>query len=341
MKESLFQKFEYKKAEAFKANQDLNLLIMELAHFLKPIQKKIESGINKLDYPVFIIVGNPRSGTTLLTQWIGSLSFIEYPSNFLTRFAYAPYIGALIQEMIFNPKYDFHEDFSDIQSKLNFSSYLAKSKGALATNEFQHFFRNYMNNFDPEYLTESELKKVNVTGIMQGLASIQKVFCKSFVTKGFMLQYNLSHFMKNIPNLVPIFVYRDPLENMQSIFSARQAYYGDETIWLGGKPKEYDKLKEMDIYHQIAGQVYYTNKTIEDSLREFKNKNYIKVRYEKFCNNPEILFNKLKQVCTEHFQIANDIYEGPTNFTVHKTKDVGEEIKKNLVKAYKKISIKL
>ena len=72
--------------------------------------------------------------------------------------------------MLFDPDYDFHGDFYDIQSGVNFNSDLGKSKGTLATNEFQHFFRNYMSNFDPKYLEEEELKKTRAQNPLAPIA---------------------------------------------------------------------------------------------------------------------------------------------------------------------------
>ncbi len=325
MTESLFQKYEQNKAASFKQNENLNQLLGELKSLLTPIQQEKQRSFDKPEYPVAFIVGCPRSGTTLIHQWMAYMGVFSYPSNFLTRFAYAPYIGALIQQMLFNPDFDFHGDFEDIHSELNFSSDLGKSKGALATNEFQHFFRNYMPNFDPEYLSDEEVNKVDFDGIKKGIASIEAVFDKPFVTKAMMLQYNISQLKKHFPDALFLFVKRYPLLNMQSILKAREKYYGDQNIWWSVKPKEYNQLKTMDLYHQIAGQVFYTNQFIEKELRDIPEKQKITINYKEFCGNPGNTYFAIQQALSQLSCELAETYPGQSGFTPNTTLTISKE----------------
>jgi len=138
--ESLFRAHEEKRVDSFKVNPDLNSLIKELSELLKPIQLKKQKVFTENKYPILFIIGNPRSGTTLMLQWVASLKVFSYPSNVLNRFAFAPYIGAIVQQILFNEKYDFHNEFFDLKDRKDYSSDLGKTKGALAVSEFQHFY---------------------------------------------------------------------------------------------------------------------------------------------------------------------------------------------------------
>jgi hypothetical protein len=284
---------------------------------LAPIQKQKQQEFEKNKWPIGFIVGNPRSGTTLLLQWLASLEVFSYPTNILTRFAYAPYVGALIQKMLFAPEFDFHEDFKDIESGINFKSNLGKSKGALATNEFQHFFRNYMPNFDPEYLNDEEIEVVDFVGIKKGLTSIEQGFEKPFVTKAMMLLFNLLTLFNNIPNSIFIYMKREPIYNMQSIYLSRVKYYNKSDLWWSVKPKEYAFLKDMDVYHQIAGQIYFTKKSIENILQKIPDKNYIAIEYKNFCRKPNKIYNELvSKYKANGFEITQ-VYNGENNFSLN------------------------
>ena len=335
MTESLFKKYNNSKQEQFKDNQKLNELLSELKSLLSPAQKEVENKISNNKWPFIFIVGSPRSGTTLILQWLASLGCFAYATNVLTRFAYAPYIGAQIQKMLFDKEYDFNGDFSDIQSELKFNSDLGKSKGALATNEFQHFFRNYMPNFDPEFLDEKQIRKVDFEGIRRGLSSIEYAFNKPFVTKAMMLQFNLSDFFDKISNAFFIFIKREPIYNMQSIYLARKKYFGSEEIWWSVKPKEYEKLKEMDVYHQIAGQVYYTSKSITEELNSFPEKNKLIINYKEFCETPEKIYQKFKKRLNEFDYDIDAKYKCKESFEEKKSIKLEEEIIIKLKDAYK------
>ena len=324
----------YYKTSSYQDNANLNDLINELKNHLNPIQKKIRDIYSSCKYPTLFIIGAPRSGTTILLQWIASLGMFSYPSNFLTRFAFSPYIGALVQNMIFDKKFDFHGDFSDIQSDINFSSDLGKSKGALATNEFQHFFRNYMKNPDPSYIDQPELENVDWNGIRSGIASVESVFGKPFVTKATMLQFNIDRLFKSMTNSIFLYIERQPIYNIQSILIAREKYYNDRNAWWSVCPKEYYSLKKLDYYHQIAGQVYFTNKSIVDNLKKIPDSNQIKIKYEYFCKDPESVFNELKIKFSNNGYIIDHKYTGAKGFEVSNRRILPDKDLENLLNAY-------
>ncbi|MCF8333441.1 MAG: sulfotransferase [Bacteroidales bacterium] len=334
MGESLFQDYENQKSDAFRKNEKLNSLIHELKELLEPIQRKKEKEFEETKWPVGFITGSPRSGTTLFLQWLAALGSFSYPTNFLTRFAYAPYIGALLQKMLFDPEYDFHEELADIQSSLNFQSHLGKSQGTLATNEFQHFFRNFMPNFDPEYLNEDAIRKVDFEGIKKGLASIEYGLGKTFVTKALMLQFNILDLVKHMPNSLILFIEREPFYNMQSILLAREKYYGDRQIWWSVKPKEYEALKKMDVYHQVAGQVYYTDKSIREALRSLPENKKLFITYEKFCNSPKAYYDKIRDIYKTWGYKMDNKYRGPEKFDITNEVKLDKEEVKKLEEAY-------
>jgi hypothetical protein len=332
MEGSLFINNERNKSEDFRQNENLNSLIEQLKNLLKPIQDNLEIESNK--WPIGFILGNARSGSTLLLQWLASLGHFSYPTNLLSRFAYAPHIGALIQEMLFNPKFDFHDELFDIKSDVNFKSILGKSKGALATSEFQHYFRNYMPNFDPEYISDENIKKVNFQAIKNGLASIEHVYGKPFVVKGIMFQYNLESLFNTIPKSIFIFIKRSPLYNMQSLLMAREKYYSDRNIWWSVKPKEYQFLKNMDVYHQIAGQVFYTNKAITNELKFIPSKNKLCIEYEFFCKYPENVYAEIIHKYKANGYIITKQYAGEKHFNPSITIRLKNEDIRKLENAY-------
>jgi len=271
-------------------------LIKELSSLLQPTQIKCQEEVGENKFPFGFIVGNPRSGTTLFLQYLASLGCFSYPTNTLARFSYAPYLGALIQQMLFDNKFDPLDELKWVNSDMEFNSALGKSTGHLSTNEFQHFFRNYITNYFPEYIPEEKFNKIDVKSMKQGLASIEHVFQKPFVTKLMLLQYNLSALHKKIPNSIFFYLKRDPYYVMQSIYLSRINYFGDVTQWWSVKPKEYELLREKNIYDQIAGQVYYTDIAIQKEMEQIPENNKMIVYYEDFCNNPIGYVNDIESI---------------------------------------------
>lgn len=284
------------RTEEFKPNERLNGLLNELRTLLLPVQKSVndEYADTSNTPPTLLIVGNPRTGSTALLQFLASSGAFAYPTNFLNRLAYAPYIGAMIQEIVFNPELDFHDEFSDLRSSVNFASDLGKSRGALATNEFHHFFRTYMPNFVPEHLPEHDLAQVDFQGMRNAFNSLYKAFGKPFTTKGTMIQYHLDQYIREVPNTIVIHLTREPLSVMRSILQARKRYFGDENKWWSVKPPQFAELQNKNVYQQIAGQVFFTDRSISASFEHIHESNKMSVSYESMCQYPQGILENIE-----------------------------------------------
>ena len=191
-----------------------------------------------------------------------------------------------------------------------------------------------MPNFHLEWLDEQRLKEVDCEGISKGLASIEKGYGKPFITKAHILQLNITYFAEHIPSLFWIHITREPEFVMQSILLAREAYYGSRQLWWSSKPREYEFLKEMDTYHQIAGQAYYTEKAIQEGLQSVPDERQITVSYEAFCAEPEVVYQDL---VGKYAALGCDLpsdYEGPRSFLCGNAMRLPENEFKALESAY-------
>lgn len=296
-------------------NSKLDSLIADLRGMLEPVQLKITEEQGCLpQWPICLITGSPRSGTTLLLQWLAFLGCFSYPTNLLTRFAYAPSFGISVQKMLFDPEYAYHGDLFDLEMEHNFSSNLGKSKGVLAPNEWFHFWRRFMPNFDLKWLSEAELASVDDFGMANELGLIEKGFGKPFCTKGLMHQYNIPFFCRRLPFLFFLNLTRNPIYVMQSIFCAREEFYATHDIWWSVRPKEYNQLKELDVYHQISGQVFFTEKAIEEGLEKVPKSNHLTIQYESFCVDPKAVYGQIVEKYATLDCALPVEYKGPESF---------------------------
>jgi hypothetical protein len=330
-------KHEVDRTPDFLPNQKLIILIKQLKKILEPVQLELNQNFDTPKYPIVLIVGCPRTGSTLLSQILAKSNNFAYPTNFLSRFAYAPYIGAMIQQMIFNPEYDFQSELANIQSSENFTSNIGKTKGALAINEFFHFWRRFLPNYDSKYLTDDELRKVDIVNMRKELAAIESVFEKPFMSKGQMMQYNINYFAIKIPETVFIHIKRDKKYVMQSLLLSRRIFYGTDKIWRSVKPKEYFWLNKMDPIHQVAGQVLFTEKAINDQLLNVATDRKVVCHYEELCRDPMIFFNELKQILQKKGYRFTDC-KLPKSFPLENKLKVSKSEFCQLEKAYESLS---
>src|SRR5690554_2255771 len=83
-----------------KKNNILENLFPEMIELLAPVEEKALERFNKPNKKVFFIVGCARSGSTLLYQYLAKTNLFAYPTNLVSRFFYAPYVGARIQQLL-------------------------------------------------------------------------------------------------------------------------------------------------------------------------------------------------------------------------------------------------
>ncbi len=330
--ESEFLKNSEKRTSGYLRNNELENLLDELLGLLEPVDKEIISNF-KLKLPPLFVTGNPRSGTTLLMQVLAGSGYFAVPTNLLSRFYYATYIGSKIQQLLTDKNFDIKGELEDFQ-KGNYTSDLGKTKGLLSPNEFNFFWRRFIPNYDPQYIPVEEQHLVNIDGIAHGLAGIERVFNKPVALKAIMLQYNIDLLKKIHKDFLILYIKRDPLFIMQSILNSRLKYYNDKNIWWSVKPKEYNNLIKKSWHHQIAGQVYYTEKAIIDGFNDINVCNKLVIEYEDLCSDPgfiiESIVVKYKDLGYPLDKVDNQIMAFKSNNII--TLDKEDEIK--LLDAY-------
>lgn len=254
-------------------------------------QIKISPDVEKEKLPSTYIIGCPRSGTTALLQYLSSTGIWVYPTNLITRFSSSPMIGLLVQKLLFSKSYGLINS----EQEMSFSSDLGRSKGALNTNEFFHFFRRFFPNSDIRFLSDDELKEVNINELKKEIELLTSIDNKPFLSKGLMFQYNIEYFKNYFKDDLFIYIKRDPLYVMQSIYLARIKQFGSTTSWWSAKPREYAELKNKSDFEQIAGQVLYTEMEIENSLSSVSEDNKLIISYEEFVDSPQAFLEIIKE----------------------------------------------
>ena len=108
------------------------------------------------DHPIIFIMGCARSGTTLVSQYLARSREFCYPTNFISRFYYAPYIGALLQRLMFDLDTK-GELFGSFKEAVDFKSVLGKTKAASSPNEFWYYWRRFFKFGEIQKLDDAQL----------------------------------------------------------------------------------------------------------------------------------------------------------------------------------------
>ncbi|MEZ5494465.1 MAG: sulfotransferase [Pseudomonadales bacterium] len=277
------------RSERFVRDNDLMGALTELNAMLEKMDRP---AVDELQHPIVFIVGCPRSGTTVMMQWLASLGVLAYPSNLIARFYANPYVGVRIQQVLHT--YDSKKQiFPEVYNGENFNSHYGHTVGALAPSEYWYFWRRFFHFGEIQYLDDFHSNIHDAKGFVSELALMEKAFGKPLLMKAMILNWNLPELYKLFPRCLFIDVSRDSGDNAESLYFARQAFFNDVTKWFSFKPPEYTQLKNLSPLEQVAGQVHFTRKAVNDGLAKIPASSVLKVSYEAFCVSPATVYAAL------------------------------------------------
>lgn len=280
----------------FRRNELLEALMAELGADLRPAEERlVQDSIRRgMQYPVVLVMGPLRSGTTLLMQWLANTGIVAYPTNLLSRFHQAPIIGAKIQLLLADPRYSFRDELGEFLGQIDYASENGKTRGVLAPNEFWYFWRRFFTEPERDVWSDEELRKsMDTRTMLAELTGMMDVFQKPFAAKGMLFNYNIPFLDSILDKALFVQVQRDPVANVASILEARKSQLDNEAAWYSFKIPEYEELKSMNPVSQAAGQLHYINKAVSAGINALPENRRMIVRYEGLCAQPRLVFNKL------------------------------------------------
>lgn len=295
-------------------NPRLEALLNEVSELLGPVEQGVAARYQMPSYPVVLVMGLPRCGSTLTMQWLASSGRFGYPSNLLSRFYAAPYVGARIQQLLTDPQFSFGDELHDLAGAVEFASTLGKTRGALAPNEFWYFWRRFIPNSEPRKLSDEETQLVRAEEFAAELAALEAAFGKPLAMKGLILALNIRFLDQLLDKVLFLHVRRHPFYNIQSLLEARERYYGDRAGWYSIKPPEFDWLQAEDPIMQVAGQVVFTERAMSADLLQVDTARWLDVGYEAFCADPATVWDQITERLSAQGTQADWPYTGPAQF---------------------------
>lgn len=266
--------------------------------------------------PVVFLVGCPRSGTTLLYQWLAATGKFTYPSNFVSRFPRAPWVGARTQELLVDPELDFRGELT-LERELQpdpYRSRLGKTRGLLAPNEFWYWWRRFLPEGPTHHLNEDQLAGIDRVRFRAELAAWEAVMDRPLLMKALILNWNLPWLAEAVPGSIFLHIKRDPFNTMQSLLEARRDYFGGTRQWYSFRPPEYAGLAGLEPPEQVAGQVHFTTRGIEAGLAAVGDHRRMTIDYAELCRDPGEVFARLGELLATHGFDQLGPYAGPLSF---------------------------
>lgn len=266
---------------------------------------------DRFEYPLILVMGPLRSGTTLFTQWLANTGLVAYPSNLLSRFYLAPVIGAKIQLLLTDPRFNFRDELGEFLQQAGYTSENGKTKGVLAPNEFWYFWRRFLSEPSRDVWTDSELRQsMDTRTMLAELAGIMDVFQKPFMAKGMLFNYNIPFLDSVLDKVVFVQMQREEESHVRSVLDARKRQLGSEREWYSFGIPEQEALRSLEPEAQVRGQIRAINAAVSNGLANVSEERKLVIDLEKFCAAPAETYAALAQRLG-----WSTPYQGPASFS--------------------------
>lgn len=304
------------RSQKYRKNFELESALKELNELIEPLSTAHN---REPVLPIILIMGAPRSGSTLLYQFLASSNAFSFPSNLVARFYRNPYFGIRLQQILFD--FDSNNELALKGSAEGYESKLGKTQGALAPSEFWYYWREYFKFDSINMLNEEELSKVKSKQFLSKLSAFEILYNKPLLMKGMLLNWNIPFLYSIYPKFIFINLRRKIIPNAHSLLYARVEYFNDKSKWYSFMPPEYPTLKKLSPIEQVVGQVHYTELAVEKGLSSVPDSNKINISYEEFCENPSLLIDSLNDKLRRVDEKMKLKLDTPTTFLVSKSSE--------------------
>lgn len=297
-----------------------------MSNFLKLVNSSSPEN-QKTSYNPIFIIGLPRSGTTILYQYLTQVFNVSYLNNLWAIFPKsAPYLNK----------------FTSPKPTSEFKSFYGNGLKLRSTQEGGSIFNKWFPDQKNHYYSEIPEKKLNNFKNYFNLV-IAKTNKACLIKSGRNI-VRLNVIKEAFPDAMYIRLSRDPLSVAKSIYQGRIELYKDSSKNWTVKPQQWQQIENFDISKQIAYQVYYLDQKIDEDLKSIPDDNKIEILYEDFCNSPyqiaEEITNKFQEISFRN-SINEDLKQKQFIVSKKKSSDQGmlDELKETLVNLINKKDI--
>jgi hypothetical protein len=322
-------KMEGEKVAPYFKDAHIELILDQVNDALVPLESKLIAKFKQPKYPIILITGPPRSGTTLVMQLLIACFDVGYISNLMARFWKAPYIGALL--------------FQELRRRqppqaMDFASELGATYGYEGPHEFGFFWQRWFPYNQTRQRSLENLKNTDFELLRRELAAVESVFDAPLAFKNpIVFSLHMDILAQVLPTTVFVVCRRDPVYTAQSLLLSRLKAHGRKEAWFSIKPKEYAQLQKRPYAEQIAGQIYYTEKRIQESLSKIPSWRYVTIAYEKLCSAPMDELKRIQKLVEQNGGKLRPTGYVPTPFESRNVQRVNDTEFKQLNEAIKRL----
>lgn len=250
----------------------------------KERQKLAAADHAKAKQPLVLIVGPPRSGSTLLYQTLAHYADATYLTNLTSMFPRSPISCA-------NLLHAYRQ--STRKSPRQFQNFYGQTPGFNAPNDGFEVWNRWLG--DDRYRTPEAFDEHTISNMQQFFAAWTAEFDKPFVNKNNRNALCLGMLAEILPQATFVVIRREPLFVVQSLIEARLCVQGAKDCpWgLASVRERSTESTPLQYVDDVCDQVLEIEQRLQLQLRKITPARYIELTYEGFCKQPLLTLQQI------------------------------------------------
>lgn len=260
------------------AIEALSKLVSPLDWLLSGKEQRAREKAPKSDLPLVLIVGPPRSGTTLMYQVLAHYWDVSYFTNRNAMFPRSPVMAAKLFEKSFAPP-------ESKRQKCNYHSLYGNTAGLRGPNDGFHAWNQFFG--EDRYDIPAQLPEELQEKMQQFFAAWLAVTEKPLLNKNNRNTVCFATLAKALPTARFVIVERHPWFVAQSLIKARKWVQGSEKLgWGLGAESVQQGSDHLAYVDAVCRQVANHQKQLREQMQNVQPARFLHTTYEAFCVHP-------------------------------------------------------
>lgn len=257
--------------------------------------------------PLVFICFAPRSGSSVLAQYLAATNRFNYFSGFNARYWKSPVFSQLLEKKLGIRDHILKSGVDSLKSIYGYSD------NPSMPHEFG-FFWNQLLTDDHHLIDISKVDEQVKSNFVNTLNTCRRLSDKPFFVKNGISAYNVPMLKELFPGALFLHLEREAEFVIQSIYQARLELYNDPNSWWSLVPaNQLNIIREAtNPFEEIAQQI----RAINDQIDQVDT---LKISYQEFCQAPQKIlvqiFNWLEIEPLRNINIVKPTYQNKVYLT--------------------------
>ncbi|QNR24784.1 sulfotransferase [Croceimicrobium hydrocarbonivorans] len=320
---------------AYRKDAQSEGFIQELNSYLKDFEAQLYQKVEEQEHPIFMVIGAPRSGTTLCTQFLANAYQLSYVNNLVARFYLNPLTGIQLSDQVLGR-----------DNLPGFKSEYARTTDLTDIHEFGYYWRYWLKK---DSLTAMETiakdeQNIDWKGLKSSILNMQHLWGNAAVFKNIFGSYHMQKLSEVLPKVVFVHIERNNLDAAESIYKARLNQYGEKGLskWWSYSPPNVSELLSKNVYEQIAGQVHFLKNYYQQESQKLDKRHFLSLRYEDLLLKPQEEAERIAQHVRKYFDYTLEVNPNlDQNFKRVKKAQQDSSVRQRLTEEFKKLQTQI